>query len=87
MRVVYSIGSLETAADWDGLAHVLGDGHPDVVQNTIRHLRILGLNLGGEVGHAVTVIGRVFAKQASQPPRPSTTSPHTSSTTTRAAPT
>ena len=32
---------LETDADWNGLAHVLGDGHPDVVQNTIRHLRIL----------------------------------------------
>ena len=42
MRVAYSIGSLETAADWDGLAQVLGDGHPDVVQNTIRHLRTLG---------------------------------------------
>ena len=42
MRVTYSIGSLDTLAAWDGLAHVLGDGHPDIVQNTIRHLRILG---------------------------------------------
>ena len=41
MRVSYSIGLLRTDADWNGLAHVLGDGHPDVVQNTIRHLRIL----------------------------------------------
>ena len=42
MRIEYSIGSLDTPAAWEGLAHVLGDGHPDVVQNTIRHLRILG---------------------------------------------
>ena len=42
MRVTYSIGALDTPAAWDGLAHALGDGHPDVVQNTIRHLQILG---------------------------------------------
>ena len=41
MRITYSVARLETDADWNGLAHVLGDGHPDVVQNTIRHLQIL----------------------------------------------
>ena len=42
MRVAFTVGSLDTPADWTGLEQVLGDGHPDVVRNTIRHLKILG---------------------------------------------
>ena len=42
MRVAFTVGSLDTPADWTRLEQVLGDGHPDVVQNTIRHLKILG---------------------------------------------
>ena len=43
MRISYTIASLDTDADWEDLAHMLGDGHPEVVRNTIRHLRILGV--------------------------------------------
>ena len=42
MRITYTVASLDTADAWGGLAHALGDGHPAAVQNTIRHLRILG---------------------------------------------
>ena len=42
MLVTYTVESLDTADDWDRLAHALGDGHPEVLQNTIRHLRVLG---------------------------------------------
>ena len=48
---------------------------------------ILGLNIGGSLGHAVTVIGRVFAKQESPTNQAqSTMSPPTLFTTTRAGP-
>ena len=43
MRVTYTVEALDTAETWAKLAEVLGDGHPDVVQSTIRHLRILGV--------------------------------------------
>ena len=42
MRVTYKCATLDTATAWDDLAHTLGDGHPEVVKNTVRHLRILG---------------------------------------------
>ena len=42
MRVDYAIRSLDATTDWNALAHELGEGHPGVVQNTIRHLQILG---------------------------------------------
>ena len=42
MRVAFSVGSLNTPADWTTLEHALGDGHPEVVRNTTRHLKILG---------------------------------------------
>ena len=42
MRVVFTVGSLETAAHWTSLKKALGDGHPEVVRNTIRHLKLLG---------------------------------------------
>ena len=42
MRVAFTVGSLHTPADWTSLEQVLGDGHPGVVLNTIRHLKILG---------------------------------------------
>ena len=42
MRVAFSVGSLDAPADWTSLEQVLGDGHPEVVQNTIHHLKILG---------------------------------------------
>ena len=41
MRVAFTVGSLDNPADWAGLEKVLGDGHPEVVRNTIRHLQIL----------------------------------------------
>jgi len=41
MRVTYTVEPLDTAENWAKLAEVLGDGHPEVVQSTIRHLRIL----------------------------------------------
>ena len=44
MRITYALGSLDTADAWAKLAEDLGDRrHPDVVQSTIRHLRILGV--------------------------------------------
>ena len=42
MRISYTVGSLDTDADWALLAHALGDGHPSVVDSTTRHLRVLG---------------------------------------------
>ena len=42
MLITYTVQSLDTVDAWDSLAHALGDGHPEVVRNTIRHLRILG---------------------------------------------
>ena len=42
MFITYTVQSLDTADAWASLAHALGDGHPEVVHNTIRHLRILG---------------------------------------------
>ena len=42
MRITVSAETLDTPADWERLAQVLGDGHPHVVQNTIRHLQVLG---------------------------------------------
>lgn len=42
MRVAFTVGSLDAAADWTTLEQELGDGHPEVVRNTIRHLKILG---------------------------------------------
>ena len=42
MRVAFTVGSLDAAADWTSLEQELGDGHPEVVRNTIRHLKILG---------------------------------------------
>lgn len=43
MRITYAVGSLDTPDAWASLAHALGDGHPEVVHSTIRHLRILGV--------------------------------------------
>ena len=43
MRVTYTVEPLDTAETWAKLAETLGDGHPEVVQSTIRHLRILGV--------------------------------------------
>ena len=43
MRITYTVEALNTAAAWAKLAEVLSDGHPQVVQSTIRHLRILGV--------------------------------------------
>ena len=43
MRITYTVESLDTADAWAGLAYALGDGHPEVVRSTIRHLRILGV--------------------------------------------
>ena len=42
MLITYTVQSLDTPDAWDRLAHALGDGHPEVVRSTIRHLRILG---------------------------------------------
>ena len=42
MFITYTVQSLDSADAWDRLAHTLGDGHPEVVHKTIRHLRILG---------------------------------------------
>ena len=43
MRISYTVESLDTADAWASLADALGDGHPEVVHSTIRHLRILGV--------------------------------------------
>ena len=43
MRITYTVESLDTADAWASLSDVLGDGHPEVVNSTIRHLRILGV--------------------------------------------
>ena len=43
MRITYTVEPLDTADTWAKLAEALGDGHPEVVQSTIRHLRILGV--------------------------------------------
>lgn len=43
MRITYAVEPLDTAETWAQLAKALGDGHPDVVQSTIRHLRVLGV--------------------------------------------
>ena len=43
MHITYTVGSLDTGDTWAKLAEALGDGHPEVVQSTIRHLRILGV--------------------------------------------
>ena len=42
MRITYTAESLDTADNWEKLTKALGDGHPEVVPSTIRHLRILG---------------------------------------------
>ena len=42
MLITYTVQSLDTDDAWANLARALGDGHPEVVGNTIRHLRILG---------------------------------------------
>ena len=44
MRITYTVKALDTADAWAKLAEALGDGHPEVVNSTIRHLRILGVN-------------------------------------------
>ena len=43
MRISYTAESLDTDADWARLACALGDGHPNEVGSTIRHLRVLGV--------------------------------------------
>lgn len=43
MRITYTVESLDTDGAWASLADALGDGHPEVVGSTIRHLRILGV--------------------------------------------
>ena len=43
MRITYTVAPLDTADAWAKLAQALGDGHPEAVQSTIRHLRILGV--------------------------------------------
>ena len=43
MHITYTVASLDTPDAWASLAHALGDGHPEVVDSTIRHLRILGV--------------------------------------------
>ena len=43
MRATYTVGPLDTAETWAQLAKALGDGHPEMAQSTIRHLRILGV--------------------------------------------
>ena len=43
MLISYTAASLDTDADWDALAQVLSDGHPEIVSSTIRHLRVLGV--------------------------------------------
>ena len=43
MRVTYTVESLNTVDTWAKLAAALGNGHPEVVQSTIRHLRLLGV--------------------------------------------
>jgi len=42
MKIAYSVERLDNAEAWRHLGRVLGDGHPEVVRNTIRHLRLLG---------------------------------------------
>ena len=42
MLITYTVQSLDTADAWAKLAHAFGDGHPEIVHNTIRQLRILG---------------------------------------------
>ena len=42
MLITYTVQSLDTDDAWANLARALGDGHPEAVRNTIRHLRILG---------------------------------------------
>ena len=64
MRITYTVASLDTPEAWADLAEALGDGHRAAVASTIRL----------DVGHAVTVIGRVFAPLAHQPTPPLTTS-------------
>ena len=43
MRITYTVKALDTADAWAKLAEAFGDGHPEVVNSTIRHLRILGV--------------------------------------------
>ena len=44
MRITYIVKSLDSANAWASLAEALGrNGHPAVVDSTIRHLRILGV--------------------------------------------
>ena len=43
MRITYAVEPLDTAETWAKLAEDLGDGHPEVVNSTIRHLRALGV--------------------------------------------
>ena len=43
MRITYTVESLDTAETWAKLAEDLGDGHPEVVNSTLRHLRALGV--------------------------------------------
>ena len=43
MKVSIESVSLDTDTAWDSLPRVFGDGHPEVVQSTIRHLRVLGV--------------------------------------------
>ncbi len=41
MQIKYTIESLDTVDAWEKLAEAFGDGHPEGVKSTIRHLRIL----------------------------------------------
>ena len=43
MRITHTVVLLDTAETWAKLAEDLGDGHPEVVNSTIRHLRALGV--------------------------------------------
>ena len=42
MQIKYSVEPLDTPEDWSRLTQKVGDGHPQVVDNTIRHLKVLG---------------------------------------------
>ena len=43
MRISYTVEPLDTDVDWENLAHELGNGHPEAVYSTMRHLRLLGV--------------------------------------------
>ncbi len=42
MKIGYSVEQLDRPSDWSRLAHALGGEDLAVVQNTVRHLRVLG---------------------------------------------